>query len=70
MTYEWKSNRLKSTCKAILLDSHIDDKGEEVFHLKSQMSNTINARGHGKSIDAAKLDLEDNIINLYPAEQI
>ena len=70
MTYEWTPKSLRAKCKARRDEPFKNKKGEEEFHLKSLMSATINARGHGKSLEEAKFDFEANIANLYPVELI
>jgi len=70
VTCEWQSKNLKTKCKAIRLEPFVSSSGQEEFHLKSQMVNTINARGHGNTLEEAKSDLESNIINLYPTEKV
>lgn len=68
MTFEWKSDRLRTRCKAWRYGPVQDAEGVEEFHLKSVLAATIYAWGHGSTLEEAKENLERNIENLYPNE--
>jgi hypothetical protein len=68
MIVEWKSERLRSRCRAWRYGPVQDSEGCDEYHLKSIVGATRFAWGHGSSLDEAKENLERNITNLYPQE--